>query len=154
MSSKSGVSLIEALIAIAVIGVVFVALAALQVSSMRVTSAAQVDSELLAAAVTSFERVRTTVLRSFEVYYASCAGGSDCWDGAEDAELRRATALVPAEDPEDPPSVVEVRGLLELQVNVQNSRGETLFFKQFVSCLDADEVPTISDPSVCDGGAP
>ena len=147
-------SLIEALIAIAVIGVVFVALAALQVSSLRVTSAAQVESELLEAAVTSFERVRTTVLSRFEDYYSACAGGGDCWDGDEDAELRRATALVPAEDPDDPPTVVEVRGLLELQVNVQNTRGERLFFKQFVSCLDADEVPTISDPWICDGGSP
>jgi type II secretory pathway pseudopilin PulG len=151
---KKGVSLIEALIAISVVGLVFVALAALQVSSLRVTREAQVDSELLAAAVTSFEEVRTTVLSSFPDYYAACAGGANCWDGDGSVVLQRATALVPAEDPDDPPTVVDVRGLLELQVTARNRRGESLFFKQYVSCLDADEVPTISDPQVCDGTAP
>ena len=153
MRHREGVTFVEALIAIAVIGVVFVALAALQVASLRVTSEAQVDSALLAQAVTEFERARSTVLSSFDTFYIACGAATNCWSDPDDAViLQRAVVFVPDEDnPAAEPEAVEVRGLLELQVTVFDRTGRELFFKQYVSCLDADEVPTLSSPGVCDG---
>jgi hypothetical protein len=52
---REGLTIVETLIAIAVIGVVFVVLAAIQVSNLGVTRAAREDSQLLQDAVTEFE---------------------------------------------------------------------------------------------------
>jgi Tfp pilus assembly protein PilV len=52
---REGLTIVETLIAIAVIGVVFVVLAAIQVTNLGVTRAAREDSQLLQDAVTEFE---------------------------------------------------------------------------------------------------
>lgn len=138
MRRHCGLTIIEALIAVAIIGIVFVAIASLQISSLRVTSAAQADSALLSEAVTVFERVRTKVLEDFPDLYVACTEASPCGNFVEDGAeivLERALDVAP--------------GLLRLTIAVEG-RDRSLVFAQFVSCLDQDDVPTMTDPKECE----
>ena len=87
MTDRRGLTLIEVLIAIAILGVVFVALAALQLSSLRVTTDARVESDLLASAVTTFEASRSVVFQDFEHYRSTCvaAAPAACTDATVSA---------------------------------------------------------------------
>jgi prepilin-type N-terminal cleavage/methylation domain-containing protein len=143
-----GLTIIEVLVAIAVVGVVFVALAALQIASLRVTRDAGVEDQLLAAAVTRFEEVRTEVLGEFSMLLQACGVQDNCArlinseSNYDDVVLERASVAV--DDVR-----VELQGMLELQVTATNNSGRTLFFKQYISCVDADPVPTLSSPDIC-----
>ena len=165
MRGRDGLTIIETLIAITVIGVVFVALAGMQISSMRVTTDARVDSDLLQVAVTAFEQARTIILANFEVVYAACPTSGSCAEelftdltvtkpnfGVHRILAQRAFGIVTEVDEHGNETDVHTTfpGLLELEVSVGDSRGRELLFKQYVSCLDANEVPALSDPSTCE----
>jgi prepilin-type N-terminal cleavage/methylation domain-containing protein len=150
VKDNRGLTIIEVLIAMAVVGVVFVALASLQISSIRVTADARSDSDLLAQAVTTFESARTIVLRDFAGYLAACTAASP--SACTDAPL---AALVDADRIElsaasfgTPP--VPYPGLLRLRIDAVDVRSDrTLTLVQYVSCLDGDDVPLITDPIAC-----
>jgi prepilin-type N-terminal cleavage/methylation domain-containing protein len=162
VTTRHGLTIIETLIAVAVIGVVFVALASVQISSMRVTTDARTDSDLLQVAVTAFEEARTIILANFESVYASCPTTGSCGEalfrdvtsGKSGYHVygilaQRAGGDVTEID-ESGGEKTTFPGLLELEVRVRDTRGRELLFKQYVSCLDANEVPALADPSVCE----
>ena len=165
MRTSNGLTIIETLISITVIGVVFVALAGMQISSMRVTTDARVDSDLLQVAVTAFEQARTIILANFEDVYASCPTSGSCAEelftdltvakpnfGVHHILAQRAGGIVTKVDDHGNETDVYTTfpGLLELEVSVGDSRGRELLFKQYVSCLDANQVPALSDPTTCE----
>jgi type II secretory pathway pseudopilin PulG len=158
---REGLTIVETLIAIAVIGVVFVLLASLQVSNLGITRAASEDSQLLQDAVTEFERLRTVVLDDFESYSLGCPDGCDrdlegttgmgfdyvitrVWPDPDTPEDEVGRLLTAPPDSETPP----VDGLLRITVTA--TRGDrTLEFAQYASCLDSASAPTIVAPGVC-----
>jgi type II secretory pathway pseudopilin PulG len=147
---REGLTIVETLIAIAVIGVVFVVLAAIQVTSLRMTREAQEESQLLQDAVTEFEELRTVVLADFWNFYDSCPppdGSGSCPEvDAAPGSYQILRVLEP--DPAEPGEFVLVDGILQVTVAV-SGHGRTLELSQFVSCLDATPSPTISNPYPC-----
>lgn len=146
--SRKGLTLIEVLVAIAVIGTVFVVLASAQITNLRITSAARADSELLQVAVQGFERIRTVVLSDFSQFNRSCVASPTvtpptpwgCAGTLDDPQLDYTIRGAEA---------VGIPGVIEVAL-VAERRGETLTFRQLVSCLDAVETPTLSDTSECE----
>ena len=161
MRGRDGLTIIETLIAITVIGVVFVALAGLQITSMRVTTDARVDSDLLQVAVGAFEDARTIVLANYEDIFQTCPLEGDCATellsdvAVRDPYVRRVAAqraggyVKKLEDGDEVDVYTAFPGLLELEVEVTDGRGRQLLFKQYVSCLDGNVLPTMSDPAPC-----
>lgn len=149
-SSIRGITLIEALIAIAIIGIVFAVLASAQITNLRITSDARADTNLLAVAVREFEGVRTRVLSDFASYHRGCATapaddvevGVDC--GAEGAGFE---IVGPNGDDED----FVREGTVLVRIAVEDGRGNELEFSQVLSCLDtrADDLPTMVSCNVC-----
>jgi type II secretory pathway pseudopilin PulG len=155
---REGLTIVETLIAIAVIGVVFVVLAAIQVSNLGVTRAAREDSQLLQDAVTEFEGLRTAVLQDFRAYFEGCPEGCVLAPSGDTQlhEFPYAITRVWAPDDDsgslvgdDPGGGVDpVDGLVRVTILAERD-GRTILFGQYVSCLDSTMTPTISDASEC-----
>lgn len=134
MKDLRGLTIIEVLIAISVIGVVFAALAALQLSNLRVTGAAGEDTDRLRTAVAAFEAQKRLVEDDYATYI-ECPGdpilcAPDHADDAVQIALRgRPTLNVGTSD-------LETDGLVEVDIIVTTDSG-ALRFRQFVSCLEA-----------------
>jgi Tfp pilus assembly protein PilV len=132
MKQGLGLTIVEALIAMAVFGIVFVGLASLQITSMRLTSDARAESQLLEQAVTKFEALRTTVLANFRGFYEGCPDACPFFGDYGDVVIS------------------SFAGLLEITITEEQD-GRSLVFKQYVSCLDSENTPTLSDTTECKG---
>lgn len=150
MTSKSGLTIIEVLISLAVIGLVFAALAAVQLSSLRVTAASRADSDLLQAGVRGFERVRTAVLADFSSFNRVCSGesgtlptGWSCEGDLADPDLAYRIRGAGGTDG------TGIEGLVRVTFEATRA-GRALDFSQYISCLDAVQTPALSDTSLCE----
>lgn len=149
MKNLRGLTIIEVLIAISIIGVVFAALAALQVSNLRVTGAAGQDTDRLETAVREFESQKRLIEQMFGTYL-ECPDGADATlcapnvgDDSVQIEIRgRPTLEVDGSD-----LGLETNGLVEVDIHVTTDAG-ALRFRQFVSCLEAagDTPPSVAVP--------
>lgn len=135
--ASSGLTLIEVLLAIAVIGITFVSLATLQISNIRVTTDAQRDTNLLEEAIDVFESVKLDIESDFSDYNA-CSPCTFTRSGAEVVVNGAPTFGGVAQD-----------GLVEVFVTVTADGGKSRAFRQILSCIDAAEPPTIRDPGEC-----
>ena len=158
----AGLTIIEVLIAIAVIGVVFAVLAALQVSNLRVTAASRDDSTVLQAAVQGFEVVRARVLANYSGFADDCQVGAQAerCTGSFDASI--AELPTQGQDPRVDVSYSIVTGdysensttVWLIRVDVSSAIEGVVppfVLRQFVSCLDADVQPTMTPPIVACG---
>ena len=152
-SSSQGVTLIEALVAVAVIGIIFAVLASAQITNLRITSDARADTRLLERAVRVFEEVRTVVLSDFQAYHRGCSmpqaedTGAICTPNRNDGAIVVIAGPDEAADGTDPDFVKE--GTVLISITVADGRGNELGFTQFLSCLD---VPSAQQPNMlkCD----
>lgn len=153
MKSSIALTLVEVLISIAVIGIMFAALAALQVSNIRVTSSASRDTQTLEKAVDVFEAVKRDVEAQFGEYN-DCPGATTVDCTPDDIDPGRFTVAVTIDgSPYSGTGAgtgtgIELLGVIEVIVEVDDA-GKTLEFRQFVPCLDDAASPTISDPGEC-----
>lgn len=153
MTSRRALTLSEVLIALAIIGVVFAALASLQITSLRVTAASAADTELLQSTVRGYERVRTVVLSDFRDFNRAC---SDIASTQEDPWALPGD-WVCSGDLQDPDLAYDIEGeaytgytgLIEVTFTATRL-GKTLTFSQFISCVDAVDTPALSDTSLCE----
>ena len=136
-NASCGLTLIEVLVAIAVIGITFVSLAALQISNLRVTTDAQRDTSLLEEAIDVFEIVKVDIESDFGKFN-SCAPCTFTESGADVVVNGAPTFGGIAQD-----------GLVEVAVTVTADSGETREFRQILSCIDARVPPTVRDPGEC-----
>lgn len=150
MTRTRGLTMLEALLAIAVLGVLLATVASLQVSNLTVTRAAAADGARLEVARAVFETTARRVEDDFEAYRA-CAGGAGACretgtrDGfAYDVALHGdpVARRVGGAD-------VATRGLVRIDVTVEG-RGGATSLNRHVSCLAATVSPA---PSVADPGA-
>ena len=133
-----GFTLVEVLIAIAVVGIMFASLAALQISNFRVTASAERSTSLLEEAVAVFESVKIDVESNFSTYNA-CDECTLDWPGAD---------VVISGAPSFGESAAQ-DGLVEVRVRVEGESGEVLEFRQIISCVDAAVPPTVANPGEC-----
>lgn len=137
-SNQHGFTLIEVLIAIAVAGIMFASLAALQISNIRVTTNAQRSTNLLEEAVTVFESVKLDVESNF-AYHNSC---DPCTFERMGAQVKIVGAPVfGTSAPQD--------GLVEVEIQLVGNEDDTLVFTQIISCIAAANPPTVADPGEC-----
>lgn len=151
MKDLRGLTIIEVLIAISIIGVVFAALAALQISNLRVTRAAGEDTERLELAVAEFEDQKRLIEQDYTTYLDCPANlnlcePSDLNDTVQIAirgrpTLSAVTSDLAASGP------VETNGLVGVDIRVTTDAG-VLQFRQFVSCLEAtsEAPPSVAVP--------
>lgn len=136
-TASTGLTLIEVLIAIAVIGITFASLAALQISNLRVTTDAQRDTNLLEEAIDVFESVKVDIESDFATY-------NDC----NPCTFTRSGADVVVSGAPTFGGTVQ-NGLVEVLVTVTADSGETREFRQILSCIDAANPPSVRDPGEC-----
>ena len=153
--SRHGFTLIEALIAIAIIGIVFVVLASAQITNLRITSDARADTVLLGRAVGVFEEVRTEVLSDFLVYHRGCAvpqaedTGADC--NPERADGAIVVIAGPDENAVGGADDFVREGTVLIRITVDDGRDNELAFTQLLSCLDVSiaDLPNMLQCNVC-----
>ena len=150
MRRTRGLTMIEALLALAILGVLLATVASLQVSNLTVTRAAAADGERLEVARAVFETTARRIEDDFAAY-RSCAGGAGA---CSDAGTRDGFAYTVAVFGD--PVVrrvgggdVPTRGLVRVDVTVEGRGGATSLHRH-LSCLSATARPA---PSVADPGA-
>ena len=149
MRRRSGLTILEALIAVGVLGVVVAALASLQLSNLQTTRGARLDTTRLEVAVARFEQEKRAVEADFASYLtctpATCSSGPEIVQGAEvNVSVTGRPNVVPTSG-----SPVATRGLVEIVVSVDDGT-DTLTLRQFVSCLSASggAAPSVANPGV------
>lgn len=168
MMYRRGLSLVEVLVALAVIGLVFVSLATLQILSLQITSDARSDTDLLQDAVRAYERQRVIVVDDFEDYHRGCAqitvngtsfvrpeGDGLCQGPVAGVAGARFSIFGPNFDLDDLEEGKVANfandvweGIVRLRVDVDRD-GRTLAFEQVVSCVDAAERPSLTLDCAC-----
>lgn len=146
--SARGVTLIELLIALAVLATVLVVFVHAQVASLRVTGQSQQDSIATQVASRAMERVTHKLLAN----RFSCAGGASpdlsCTGKFSDIEVQGLTfeatydIALPAG-----PDESELAWMALITVSVAEPAG--VEFRRYVSCLDVDPPPGFDDPDPC-----
>lgn len=162
-----GLTIVEVLVAIALIAIVFAALAAMQASSLRMTRASQEGSRATQIAVDRLNVLTTEVLAQYELYQGCPAAfvtppcsGSELTDGYTAAHtITRGGGYAAS-------------GLVQLTVDVSGPANATV--SSYISCMDTSEniqvagqatvltdddewvsrTPTIRDPWVCAASQP
>jgi prepilin-type N-terminal cleavage/methylation domain-containing protein len=139
--SSRGFTLLELLIALAIIGIVFGVLAMTQVTTLQVTSESRRASDATEFANRELEQEMRTILADFAARQIDCAVGSPC---TREVANGRLAATVTSE--------VEGTGYLEaglIRITVVATAPAAVEFSRVVSCMDVDPPPSIALPSPC-----
>jgi prepilin-type N-terminal cleavage/methylation domain-containing protein len=146
MKRSAGLTIIEVLVAIAVLGIVMAALAYMQVSTIRMTGASQKDSEAMQVAIRAVDAQAAKILLDAATFesYANCPGPVHCTSSLQGAEGQ---ISINASSSEVGP------GLIRITVDVTSPGRASLSY--LVSCMDLHPVPTVAEPYPCpnDGGS-
>lgn len=135
----------EVLIAVALIAIVFAALAAMQISSLRMTRASQQSSEAMQIAVDQLNELTVEILSRF-VDYQGCPGSGPVDPGC--TESGRPVGDYTVAHSISRGSGYESSGLIQVSVVVTGPASAT--FSTFVSCMDHTELVTV-DPDLVPG---
>ena len=135
---RRGFTLLEVLLALAIIGITFAVLAATQVTTLQVTSESRRASMATEYANRLLENAVQDVLASFEAHAA--AGSQDC-DDSIDEEYSGSCTI------ETVGSGYLEEGLLRVTVTL--TEPASVSFSRLVSCMDVQPPPTIADPAPC-----
>jgi len=145
---REGLTLIEVLIAMAFIGIVFAALAALQIGNLRITRAATLETARLEVALEQFESIKRSIEGNFDTFKSDCTVASPppkCT--VSDSEGRFEWEASISGD------TIDEDGLVSVVVLVSDSLG-SITFRQYVSCLDVatGDRPSVFSPGACTEG--
>ncbi len=142
---SSGLTIIEVLIALAVIGVLFAALAVTQVGTFRVTSQSQRASVATQAASKEVDGLSRTVLADFATYNnCTASSGAPCSGGFSRSGASGTYTVLPLGT-----TSYLTNGVIKITVHVTKPTNLTLDTN--VSCIDQDSAPTVASPSSCFG---
>jgi prepilin-type N-terminal cleavage/methylation domain-containing protein len=170
--SRSGFTLAEVLIALAVIGVAFGALALTQVTNLRASVTARTATETKAAANLALERLLAQVLETtgdgteaspfvfaFDAFYLDCPGAPACtgWFNVRDGVLTAANASDGDADINISFTIAGVvrdgavgEGVVAISVTaVHRDRDQTLSLGDRVTCYDVYPSPKSTAPAPC-----
>ena len=144
-----GLTLVEVLIAVAVLGLVMGAVVALQASSLQLSAASRAESDALQVAITRFETLKTEVQEASAFgELRSCPGigqaaSGPCERGPVLDDGWSVTASIAGY------SAPQV-GILTVRVEVDGPRlVSPVTLTQLLSCLDTVPSPTLAAPGVC-----
>lgn len=142
---RKGLTLVEVLIALAVIAISLVVLAQSQITNLRVTRDAQLTSVAMQFGNEAVEEVTQKVLDRFEDYRDCSGTGTQCAGTSEEG------AFEVAYEVHDMGSDYLVAGLMRVDVVVDGPSSVRL--SHYVSCMDVDPPPTVTGPETCLGGS-
>lgn len=137
---KQGFTLLEVLIALAIIGITFAVLAATQVTTLRVTSDSRRASDATEFANRELESAANLVVRNFMQFYNDCgAGPCNVNVGSGRNAGQRSIEVAGADYLE--------AGLIRVTVSVTSPAD--VEFSRLVSCMDVQPPPTVAAPHPC-----
>lgn len=145
-SRARGLTLIEVLIALAIIGVTFGVLAVTQVSNLQISAAARDESRATAQGNAIIEEIVACIVSSPEAFETALTG-SGCpyeddervsYGGAAIALEHEEGGLVAYDDPGG-----------TIRVTVRISEPSPVVFSRIVSCIDVEPPPAIARPWPC-----
>lgn len=145
--SLSGLTVVEVLVAVALIAIVFAALAAMQVNSLRMTRASQQSSEATQIAVDQLNELTVEILGRY-VEYQGCPGSGPVDPGCTDAG--RTVGDFNVAHSISRGSGYESSGLVQVSVVVTGPATASL--STFVSCMDHSELVTVDPDHVAESG--
>jgi prepilin-type N-terminal cleavage/methylation domain-containing protein len=167
MRARGGLTLVEMLIALAIMGVLFAGLAYMQVTSMRGSATSRAAADAKGEANRVLERVVEDVVFvdtstdpdtfNFESYYDACGpngtGGDEC-DGStaagdlegfeRDPNVETTWSIEPV-----PGTSIEQEGVLSIAVTSRHDRGANITLGSAISCYDVFPSPTATTPEPC-----
>lgn len=139
---RGGLSLIELLIALAIIAVAFAALAVTQVGNLRITSESRLASEATELANEHLEAAYECVVRSPENFRAAaelCGDGRDISQGRFEGHL--------TVGPLGEGTAYHEEGVVLIRADITTPSSVT--FARVVSCMDVEPAPAIAAPGPC-----
>ena len=137
---RQGLTIVEVLVALAVIGIIFVVLANSQVLSLRVTSDSQRASTATQVANRAIEQVSRQVMANFS-QYLGCPLTGDCSVEGVSAATYSITGF--GEEHEEQSLV----GLVRIDIVVTDPAPVSM--SHYLSCMDVTPNPTIVKPEPC-----
>lgn len=143
---RRGFTIVEALIALAVLAVVVSALALTQVTTLRVGGRSERTSVATQAGIAELDHQRRLVQADFLGYWSDCGSGS----GVNRCAGSSASGVT--YEIEHAPSGYGTDGVIAIHVDV--TEPAPAHFDSYVSCLDQAHEPTVVDPSRCPSIAP
>lgn len=136
-----GLTIVEVLIALVIIGVAFVALTYTQVLNLRVTSDSKRASEATQVANEYLEILVQRILADYASFQSCPSGGHCAASGVNyrgysvDYSISRGAGY-------------QFEGLILVSLEVDGPASAEL--QHYVSCMDVDPPPTVANPGVCD----
>lgn len=147
-NTSHGLTLVEVLVALAVIAISFVVLAHSQITNLRVTRDSQLTSVAMQFANEIVEDVTQHILDDFGDY-RDCPGAGPQCSGTDSQGRFEASYQV-----HDMGTDYLVSGLVRVDVTVDGPSNVSL--SHYVSCMDTDPPPTVTyppGPDECRGGS-
>jgi prepilin-type N-terminal cleavage/methylation domain-containing protein len=143
--NRSGLTLLEVMLAVALIGIVFSALAYSQISNMKLTNTSRHASTATEIANDELEVLTQRVLADF-VKYQGCpaATGVTCADKVVHGTHAQFTVSYKIESAG---TTYATAGLIQIRVNVTGPSSAS--FSHLVSCMDVNPSPSVKDPAPC-----
>lgn len=143
----SGLTVVEVLIAVALKAIVFAALAAMQVNSLRMTRASQQSSEATQIAVDQLNELTVEILDRY-VEYQGCPGSGPVDPGCTDSG--RTVGDFSVAHSISRGSGYESSGLIQVSVSVTGPASASL--STLVSCMDHSTLVLVDPDTVPDSG--
>lgn len=141
--NRSGLTLVEILVAIVIIAVAFMALANSQIMNLRVTRDSQLASISTQIANLAIERATKMVLENGFSCGGACTGTFNNLKVRGTDYSATYTITLPAGN------TGALRGLALIRVEVEEPY--PVSFSQYVSCMDVYPPPSIGAPAPCPG---
>lgn len=177
MKRDAGLSLVELLVALAILGTVFMVLANSQIANLRTTARSQASTQARALALRELETLSSRVLQvtpaaptiygkyAFARYYDFCrttplpvpAGVAPVACRSEAGAAVAWEIVSEADLSADPAERVKGEGQVRLNLTVVDARGVPFSVVERVSCYDVYPSPTSTAPAPCPepvGGVP
>lgn len=137
--TSMGLTLVEVLIAISIIGIAFVALSMSQVSNLKVIRASQQASIATQTANEALEVLIQRVLADY-VAFQACPGAERCSGSYPEGQYAVDYNIVRG-------SGYALEGLIRIDIRVDGPAEAELH--HFVSCMDVSPPPTVANPGLC-----
>lgn len=140
-SDDRGLTLAEILIAVAIIGIAFGALALTQVTTLQVNAESRRASDTTEYANDVLEERTQTILADFATVQTSCPSPGSCSNDIDDDPFQGTVSWGTVGN-----GYLE-EGLVEITVSM--TAPSTLSFSRVVSCIDVNPPPSVAVPGPC-----
>lgn len=143
MNRQAGLTIIEVLVAITILGIIMAALAYMQISTIRMTGDSAQDSEAMQTAIQVLDSKISKMLLDSTTFenYSKCpmTTAVACTTSLADVS---GTVTIDGSD-----KGYQAKGLIEVMVRITSPGKASVSY--FVSCMDLHPVPTVAEPYPC-----